>query len=166
MNAPLITDSARPVHAFGPGNRQGHVQTARFLASSGPLSCQFRNHRRHSAHPDDVARQQVQFELQVNAVDSPKHGLAYPADCLGPAEVLFDPLTNPLAGFVPRVARCARVNRTTAGTCPVPRDMRRDMGESAGFHESGGVIRLVRRQGLALRSGNRTDPRQGGLPHG
>ena len=81
--------------------------------------------------------------MQLGAVEAAIASTAQAAHGLHPAEDLFDPLAHPLAGRVTGMTRGAAVERGTAGTTLIARDVWGDLERAAGRDELSSVVALV-----------------------
>src|SRR5829696_7616483 len=100
----------RPAHGHGVafGARLGRCELHRAALGARSLAscrCSLRHRAQHSSYSGDVARGHGELEVLIDAPESSVDGLADAADCLAPAEVFLDALSDRLAGDVARVAR-------------------------------------------------------------
>ena len=127
MNALIVRESGVASTALAIAVGFSRTRFGCFRLSHGPRHSKTGCHCRHSGHSHNVARQHIQIELLIDPVDAAEHGLADSPDCLGPTEMLFDALADPLADLVPVVAGGAAVDRALA---TVLKYYRNDMGRA------------------------------------
>lgn len=96
---------------------------ARRPRSGGSLHRSLLYHRQQSCHSGQVARQHRQFEVLVDPLDVPIHGLANSAVSLAPAEVLFDAFAFHLADAVAGVPQGIRASLLASATMTLLRCM-------------------------------------------
>ena len=113
-------------------------------------------------HSHDVAGGHRQFEVLINASYPAVDGLADAADGLAPSEVFFNALANRLADRVAAVPCRTAIDRAATRSRDVRGHMRRDATFSASSHEVAGVVSLIGRNGLGMRTRNHIEHRQRG----
>src|ERR1700676_5296395 len=99
--------------------------------------------RAESGDAEQVVGGSHQIGMQLGALEAAIASTAQAAHGLHPAEDLFDPLAYPLADRVADMTRGAAVERGTAGTTLIARDVWSDLERAAGRDELGSVVALV-----------------------